>query len=54
MGLISEDSNSTGVKKEVFKINTKEIVLALVFKPSKGSFFKELGDSKLQTYLVSD
>ena len=41
-------------QKEDFKIDTEEIVLALVSKPLKGSFFKGLGDSKLQIHLVPD
>ena len=54
MGPISEDFKSAGVKKKDFKINIEEIVLASVFKPSKGSSFKELGDSELQIHLVPD
>ena len=54
MGLISKDFKSAGVKKKDFKINIEEIVVASVFRPSKGSSFKELGDSELQTYLVLD
>ena len=41
----------SGVKRRDFKINIKEIVLALVFKSSRGSFFKVLGDSKFQIHI---
>ena len=54
MGQISEDFKSSGVKKKISRLIPEEIVLASVFKPSKGSLFKELGDFELQTYLVSD
>ena len=54
MGLISAEFKSAGVKKKDFKINTEEIVMASVFKPSKGSFFKGLGNSELQIHLVPD
>ena len=41
-------------QKEEFNIDTEEIVLASISKPSKGSFFKGLGDSELQIHLVPD
>ena len=46
-----ENFKPTSVKREDFKTNTKEIVLASVFKHSKGSFFKVLGDSELQIHI---